>query len=277
MKTQIIATLFAASLAGAQTIANTISALPAVSPEQAAGKTIPGAPRNAVVQPGDGVLPVLMNGPGLRSVIQLVNLEDRIVDYQIFFVSGDGRSASMPIGDKGIVGQLQGVILPNSSIEMSTTGTGDTQTCWALALSAGRIATQFSLQERDSQGVWRSSTQLGSNSSVKKVRLVFDNTQNYATTAVLTNVNTEGNTLLSVTVRNTKGEELGGGQYSMAALNQYAIRLADEYPATIGQRGTLEISIPSSSRFGVGLMGVRMHNNGSFDLLDSLALVNWAN
>ena len=63
----------------------------------------------------------------------------------------------------------------------------------------------------------------------------------------------------------------------MAALNQYGFEMVDDFPASVGIVGSLEITIPTASRSGVSVLGLRLNlNNGTIDMIDSFSTVAWS-
>jgi len=275
MKSLLILGLFA-GFANAQTVGDAVNILPSPAVDAGSWKTT-SASRSVVVQATDAVLPVLLNGDGMRSIIRMVNLENSTADYMINFMDKDGAAMAFPLEGRQAATALRGTIPANAVLELKSTGRGPTVSGWAIALStSARISTSVTLQDLAADRELRSSTHHASNASVKKMRASFDNTNGTVTKVVFSNVNVTGPTPLTVIVRDTTGAELGRASYVMAAWGQYNIGATDVTASAEGRSGTIEFSIPQSSEFGIGGVSIRITPTG-FDLLDVMALTSWAN
>jgi hypothetical protein len=231
-----------------------------------------------ITQTSDTAIPFITNGDGLRTRITLLNLENTAATYQIVFVSSEGTTYNVPWTDRDPSGNIRGTIQPNSMVELLTTGEGEITTGWSLASATGaRVVFTAHNETATGDGHWNTATFYPGNSNSKRQKIRFDNRDGYETTLVLNNINTTA-TPVTIAVRDAAGRLIGVlDGVSMDVLNQYAIRMSEDFPASAGILGTVEISIPTSSRSGASVLGVRLNaSNGAIDLIDSFSTVAWS-
>jgi hypothetical protein len=231
-----------------------------------------------ITQTSDTAIPLVTNGDGLRTRITLLNLENTTASYQMVFVDGDGRSYAVPWAHMDPASTVRGTVPPNSVVELVTSGAGEITTGWSLAAATGaRVVFSAHNEVLTADGLWNSATYYPGNATSKRHKIRFDNREGYNTTIVINNINTV-ETPVTIIIRNAEGTEIASVTDSvLAGANQYALRLPEEFPATEGILGTIEISIPTTNRSGISLLGFRLNTaNGSFDLIDSFSTVAWS-
>ena len=244
----------------------------------------PGTAKSAASQPmiitqtSDTAIPFITNGDGLRTRVTLLNLEATAATYQITFIDSDGRTYNVPWTDRNPVGTIRGTIQPNSMVEFLTTGAGDITTGWSLASATGaRVVFSAHNELITADGSWSSATYYPGNANSKRQKIRFDNRDGFVTNLIFTNHNVTA-VAVTITIRDANGKELGTiDGASMAAINQYRIDLVNDFPATVGTLGTVEFSIPTTSRSGMSVLGLRLNSSsGEIDLIDSFSTVAWS-
>ena len=126
------------------------------------------------------------------------------------------------------------------------------------------------------RGGWASATYYPGNANSKRQKIRFDNSDGYTTNIILSNINT-ASAAATITVRDADGKQIGLLEGLLESANQYRLDMANDFPASAGIAGTVEISIPTSSRSGVAVLGFRLNsNNGTIDLIDAFSTVAWS-
>jgi len=100
--------------------------------------------------------------------------------------------------------------------------------------------------------------------------LAFDNTNSAALGVAVANIRAQAANV-SVIVRDDSGVQIGAGSLPILASGHTAFVLSDLYPATAGQRGTVEFDTPSGGQISV--LGVRTTPPGTLTSVPALANV----
>lgn len=100
--------------------------------------------------------------------------------------------------------------------------------------------------------------------------LAFDNTNSAALGVAVANIRAQAANV-SVIVRDDSGVQIGSGSLPILASGHTAFVLSDLYPATAGQRGTVEFDTPSGGQISV--LGVRTTPPGTLTSVPALANV----
>jgi len=100
--------------------------------------------------------------------------------------------------------------------------------------------------------------------------LAFDNTNSAALGVALANISAQPANV-AVVVRDDSGVQIGSGSLPVPGSGHLAFVLSDRYPATTGQRGTVEFDTPSGGQISV--LGVRTTPPGTLTSVPALANV----
>jgi hypothetical protein len=230
-----------------------------------------------ITQTSDTAIPFVTNGDGLRTRITLLNLEATAATYQIVFVTSDGFSYRPPFVGIEPTNSLRGTIQPHALVELVTDGQGGITTGWALASATGsRVVFAAHNETASPLGGWSSTTYYPGNANSKRHKIRFDNRDGYTTNITLNNINT-ASAAATFVVRDMEGAQIGFFEGTLESANQYVLDMPNDFPASAGIAGTVEISIPASSRSGVGVLGFRINSgNGAVDLIDAFSTVAWS-
>src|SRR5258705_9555235 len=98
--------------------------------------------------------------------------------------------------------------------------------------------------------------------------LAFKNTNNAALGVGLANIRVQAASV-AVVVRDDAGVQIGSDSLPVAASGHTAFILSDRFPATAGQRGTLEFDTPSGGQISV--LGMRTTPPGTLTSIPALA------
>ncbi len=242
-----------------------------------AAKAAAGQLPQIITQTSDTAIPFITNGDGLRTRITLLNLEATAATYQIVCVNSEGLGYPVPWADREPTNSVRGTIQPNSIVELTTTGTGGITTGWALASATGaRVVFSAHNETATPDGGFSVATYYPGNANSKRQKIRFDNRDGYSTNIVFNNINT-ASAALTIIVRDAAGKEIGRLEAPMDSANQYAMDMAEDFPASAGILGSVEFSIPTASRSGVGVLGLRLNSsNGAIDLIDAFSTVAWS-
>ena len=100
--------------------------------------------------------------------------------------------------------------------------------------------------------------------------LAFDNTNEAGLGVALANISVHAANV-AVVIRDDAGVQIGSGSVPVAASGHNAFALSDLFPATAGQRGTVEFDTPSGGQISV--LGVRTTPPGTLTSIPALANV----
>lgn len=106
--------------------------------------------------------------------------------------------------------------------------------------------------------------------SSKKVVGLYDNIDSDTQISVV-NFNTDEVTVTAV-VRDEAGKELFREDVKMPGLNAMGYFPSDASSETAGKRGSVEFSVPGTTRGGLSVVSTRFYDAGALDNLPSVAL-----
>lgn len=261
--------LFTASLEAADWAdLRQILSRPRAFPEQRAASASrhAAAGRATLVTDGDTVLPFIVNRNGIVSKIRLINMETREVNTELFLVDDEGFDREIEFRGRGKVASVRAALPPLGALTLETTGTGDAVLAWGF-LDAGNnaVAISVSLELASDAGTYA----VGYPAQYvndKRVRVSYDNTGGVSTEINVINLNFEP-VQANVVVR---GED-GASQYSGTERipDSGAIGFAPAEVARQAQnaRGTVEFTIPATTRFGIAAVAVQFFERGGVNIL----------
>ena len=97
--------------------------------------------------------------------------------------------------------------------------------------------------------------------------LAYDNTGGTGTGVSVSSTSLQA-VSVPVVIRDDTGAQIGTGSIPLAANGHSAFVLGEQFPATVGMRGTLEFTTPGGAQIGV--VGIRSPPAGTFTMLPAL-------
>jgi hypothetical protein len=212
----------------------------------------------------------MADGEGWKTTITILNLS-QIQDavYSLSFYGNAGNAQSFFFAGLGDNVNIQGTLNPGGSIVLGTTGIGSLSEGWAkFDASTSAYVSGFAIfsNSNGNEAAVPFESELAGNQI-----LSFDNTDGYGMGVALTNSASLTMTI-SATFRGEDGSVLGTDTFQMASMTHTAFILADQWPFTAGQRGTIyfEPTDSSGTAFGLAILGLRYTPQGAFTSVTSL-------
>jgi len=222
-----------------------------------------------VITAGGGVFTHLADGGGNQTVITLVNMEDTSASYTLVLYNDAGGLLVMAT-DAGTTSSFAGALPGHGSTTISTAGVSlTTSEGWALLVTSGTIG--GSALFRISVAPWIGSeamVPLDTGSSYR-FSLIFDNTGNVANGFAMANPLATAVTISLVFKDETGTPFLTDNTITLPPLGHQSFVFTTQYPSTVGQRGTVEISTSGTQ---MNVLGLRF---GTSAISTILPLVGW--
>ena len=223
---------------------------------------------------GDTVISQVADGGGWSTVITIMNVGRVDGAFSLSCYGDDGNPIGFSWNIYGMSSGFSGNVFSNGMVEVSTTGTAAvTSQGWCYLDSSpsgtGDIAgfAIFRYAPTGQEVSVNAEAQLASS-----LTLAFDNTNGYSYGVAL--VNSDNNLCgsasdqVSVTIRDNFGGKIGSGALSLASCGHTSFILADQFPATANQIGSVTFALTGGTTLS-GL-GLRASPSGS---VTSVALV----
>jgi len=196
-----------------------------------------------VVYPGFSLIPHIVDGGGIQTVLTVTNLDDTPSTYTVWFWDDNGNPLSIATnpGNQDYFVTLAS----HASRTIRTAGTASTQTKgWASITATGNVGASAIL--RFSAAPWAGSEVVIPADPTRNNRflLAFDQTDSAVIGLALVNPN--GPISVTMTFRGEDGGVIVADTFNMGSRTHRAIVTTSSYPATAGRRGTIEISTSSS-------------------------------
>lgn len=222
-----------------------------------------------------GSMAQVASAGGWGTIFTLVNTGATASSAHLDFFDNSGTPLPLPIavvGSGGNVGapvsSVDQALNPGASVVIDSTGdSGQPQAVgWAQLLAPGNVS-GFGIF-RFPAVKWEAVVPLETRSASSYV-VAFDNTGSIATGVALANV-AATNTIVTVIIRNDAGTQLGSYTLNLPGLGHTAFMLNEQFPVTVGRRGTAEFRTASGGQITV--LGLRA-NGAALTTLPVLANV----
>jgi hypothetical protein len=199
-----------------------------------------------VVYPGVGSIAHIADGGGIQVEFVLTNLDDTASTYILRFYDDNGIPLSL-MTTAGTNSDFYGTLAPRASRRIRTAGTAAKWTeGWASIQTTGGTVGASAIF-RFSTGPWA-----GSEAEVpadtwlnNRFSLAFDHTSSNVLGLAI--VNPYGPVAVTVTFRGEDGGFIVTDTFNMGPRAHRSLVTASSYPATVGKRGTIDISTTGSS------------------------------
>lgn len=198
-----------------------------------------------VIFPGSGLIAHIADGGGIQTEITLTNLDDTPSACSVSFYDDNGNPLSLVtnVGTRSVVDET---LAPHASSSVRTTGTANTATQgWAFIQSQGTVGGSATF--RFSVGQWSGSEAVVPVDTWRNnhFSLAFDHTDSAVMGLAMVNP-----LLVPIAIILTFRDENGGvivtDTFNVDAHAHRAMVTTFSYPATVGKRGTIEISTTGS-------------------------------
>ncbi|MBL8219219.1 MAG: hypothetical protein JNL62_08310 [Bryobacterales bacterium] len=228
--------------------------------------------RAALVTDGDFVMPFIANGDGLRTRIRLLNMENKAVDLELFFIDDDGFDAPVDLRDLGTVENVRLRIPARGVTTVETNARGDDQVVWSF-FDAGtnRIAAAVSVEIEGEDGLLGVSYP-ATHFEDYVTETFFDNTEGSETEISVINLDTRDSTI-RVIVRDVDGRQIHTSTRDVAGFGAAGFVPADAVRAARGARGSVEFQQSDSSKAGVAVVAVQFFDSGAINIFPGFSVL----
>ncbi len=210
----------------------------------------------------------IASGGGWKTTLTLLNLSSTQNSVRVVFRGDDGSPLTLPLmvtqqGVSQAVTAVERTVEPGATllIESEAPASSATVVGWAEVVSAGPVSgfaifRQRGLDGRDSEG-----TAPLESSKTSSLILPFDNTTGFATGVALVNPTAQA-TIISATIRDDNGAQIGLEAVSLPAMGHVSFAVADRFSVTSNRRGI--IVFESTGGGAVAGLGLRFSPFGTF-------------
>ncbi|MFN7932796.1 MAG: hypothetical protein U0R19_05680 [Bryobacteraceae bacterium] len=228
--------------------------------------------RAALVTDGDFVMPFVANGDGLRTRIRMLNMENKAVDLELFFIDDDGFDAAMDLKDLGRKQSVKLRIPARGLTTVETTARGDDQVVWSF-FDAGtnRIAATVSVEIEGQDGLLGVSYP-ATHFEDYVTETFFDNTDGSETEISVINLDTRDSTI-RVIVRDDEGRQIHSSTRDIAGFGAAGFVPADAVRAARGARGSVEFQQRDSSKAGVAVVALQFFDSGAINIFPGFSVL----
>jgi hypothetical protein len=247
--------------------------------EQRVGRVVVATQFYAVTQSGSGAgtilgppagltldtslaLPTSISGGGWSTTLFITNISLAAERFTIRFYRPDGAPRSTPLLGAGSVDTLSGTLEPGAMQVFETADTGALEPGWAVLVpgtaGASRLSGFALIRQRSPAA--EAIVPLTGTVATRQFVLLFDTSTGFATGTALANPNTSPLTVTAL-VRNTAGRTLATETLTLPPLGSITFSMADRFPASASQKGSMLIS---ASPAGVIALGLRFSPNFTF-------------
>ena len=202
-----------------------------------------------VVYPGIGVIAHIADGGGVQMEFVLTNLDDTASAFFLHFFDDNGNPLSLDVTTAGTGSDIYGTLAPHASGSIRTAGTAaDCTQGWAYVTTSGGIVGTSAIF-RFSTGPWAGSEAVVPADTWLNNRfsLAFDHTNSAVIGLAMVNPPSSNDPIaVTVTLRGEDGGVIVTDTFNMGPLTHRSFLTTSSYPATVGKRGTIEISTTGS-------------------------------
>jgi SAM-dependent methyltransferase len=220
-----------------------------------------------------GVLPHIAAGSAWQGAIHLINTGKTPIETSLNFYSSSGRRKYWVLKSEVKFGSEYGHfrLAPHATLRVNLApGTGEEISGWVEIMATGTIGAHAELLYTAPSGAWSQVTIPMVRAEQLMLQLAFDNSAWNRTGMALLNVPATGEPPLTShpqgmvsVVRDELGRWIETRQFALRPGRHKAFMLADEIPATVGRRGTIEIRAPGP----IGGVSLRISAQEIFVLL----------
>ena len=206
-----------------------------------------------VIMPGGGVIAHIADGGGISMNITVENLDDVANTWQLILYDDSGALLAVAT-DVGTLSIFGGTLPPHGSFTIHTLGAGATATQgWAAVVSAGTIA--GSVVFKVNTPPWSGSeTMLPLDTwHNNRFALAFDHTGTNTTGLAMANPSRTTAITVTITFKDQNGAGIASSTFSMPPFTHRTSVATNDFPATNGMAGTVEISTTGASMSVLGL------------------------
>jgi hypothetical protein len=221
------------------------------------------------VAAGGGVFTHVADGAGNQTVITLVNMEDAPASYTLVLYADSGGLLVMAT-DAGTNSSFTGTLPGHGSRTITTAGVSLTVVQgWALLITSGTIG--GSALFRISVAPWIGSEAMVPLDSGTNYRfsLIFDNTGNIANGFAMVNPLSYAVTITLIFKDETGAPFFSDNTITLPPLGHKSFVFSSQYSATVGKRGTVEVSTSGTQ---MNVLGLRF---GTSAISSILPLIGW--
>lgn len=232
------------------------------------------ATKEVVVFRGDTVIPQIVDGGGWKTTITLINLENRIVVFDLLFFQDSGFDLRLPIIGIGVVRGIRITLGIAEQVTVQTQGTDfDTSQGWAKidkVASADSVGGFAIFRQRIAGRPDQEAVVPIVNEFDKHFVLLFDNTD-FTTAMAIANPSLQ-TVVMPVNIRAESGTILQRQIVTLGPFQHVAFAIEAQWAITAGRRGVIEFE---TSTLGVAVLGLRFGGSAftSFHVLSNIAWV----
>jgi len=236
--------------------------------------TLTSVPALANVGTRGGAFAHIAIANGWKTSFVLVNTGGSAAQAHLNFFDDDGNALILPISFP----QSGGGIATTTSSVSSTINAGATLVVESTGADANALQTGSAQLTTDGtisgfeifryQPTGQEAVVPLENRNAGSYILAFDNTGGIATGVAVSSSSLQAMSV-PVLIRDDSGAQIGTGAIPLAANGHSAFVLVNQFPATAGQRGTLEFTTPAGGQIGV--VGIRTPPTNTFTTLPALA------
>jgi len=224
-----------------------------------------------VIYSGYGLIAHIADGGGIQMEITLTNLDDSSSNYTLGYIDDNGSALSLTT-NAGTGNSVSGTLAPHASRTILTSGKGTSTQGWAYLQTVGTVGASAIF--RVSVAPWTGSEAMLPVDTWRngQFSLTFDHTGTTVTGLALVNPSPITMIPVTVTFKDENGAIIVSDTFSLGTRNHRSIVTTAAYPATVGKRGTIEIT---SNGYFMSVLGLRF---GATSISSVLPLVSskWA-
>jgi hypothetical protein len=218
----------------------------------------------------DGIIAQFVDGANWKTIVTLINLDTTPGTYTLTFYTDDGSPMSVQT-TAGSGSTITGAIPVGGSLVIETPGTKSALSQgWALLQTSNNTGgNAIFRQSIPGRPQYEASLPITTYVNARRYALPFD--QVTSTTGVaLVNPVSFTSIPVSVTLRDTQGNQIGTDTFNLNPLQHMAFALANRYPQIAGKRGVVEFS---TSAISLGVLVIRFGTESFTSILPFTSLV----
>jgi hypothetical protein len=216
-----------------------------------------------------------VDGGGWSTTITLTNLDTKRVKTTVYFLTETGTDMMVTINDLGPARAVDVTLEPYGSLSFDTAGASPSlQVGWAYLVkdTAGANVSGLCVFRQHVSGRPDFEAVVPIVSEFENhFILLYDNTNGYTTALALANPDITPITANFI-IRGESPKVLDNAKITLGKFAHTAGTVSGTFPATIGRRGTVEIT---ATGFGVGVIGLRFNPGGAFTSFNVLSNLDW--
>jgi hypothetical protein len=235
------------------------------------------ATKQAFFGDSDQMFPHFATGGGWETVLVIVNMTNRRMDFTQEFHGPDGQLIpvtfrSIPDGVVTTTSTTQGTLQPGGSFNILLTDNGGLRTGWASLdynTSLGRLGGYATFRQRSAGRPDFEALVPLSAYDDHKFFLPIDNLEGFVTAIAIANPASIA-TNVKFTLLDMSGREVSNTTLALPPMGQTSFEIAKQFPATAGRVGTLYVEGTTNRLSAIGL---RFNPQGAFS---SVPIMNWS-